>query len=172
MIARPRIPHAAPPRITPAPFRFLEMEKEELRTNATQLDEAKLGVAPKALDPVDVVLAAGKLVFVVMNAPVFVTAQEQAVIAEPAVGIDGGLGKQLSLDDRLQLCPGAVLDHAGKDFAAAFEQSDDGRLARRLRVCAGPARAVGQSRTRQSLAVDPSQFARRQRRYVRTKHLQ
>jgi hypothetical protein len=29
------------------------------------------------------------------------------------------LGKQLSLDDRLQLCPGAVLDHAGKDFAAA-----------------------------------------------------
>jgi hypothetical protein len=105
------------------------MEKEELRTNATQLDEAKLGVAPKALDPVDVVLAAGKLVFVVMNAPVFVTAQEQAVIGEPAVGIDGGLGKQLSLDDRLQLCPGAVLDHAGKDFAAAFEQSDDGRLA-------------------------------------------
>jgi hypothetical protein len=36
-----------------------------------------------------------------MNAPVFVTAQEQAVIAEPAVVIDGGLGKRLSLDDRL-----------------------------------------------------------------------
>ena len=171
MIPRPRIPHAAPPRITPAPFRFLEMEKEELRTNATQLDEAKLGVAPKALDP----RGRGSCreqTFVVMNAPVFVTAQEQAVIAEPAVGIDGGLGKQLSLDDRPQVCPGAVLDHAGKDFAAAFEQSDDGCLARRLRVCAGPARAVGQSRTRQSLAVDPSQFARRQRRYVRTKHLQ
>ena len=32
---------------------------------------------------------------------VFVVAQEQAVIAEPAVGIDGGLGKHLSLDDRL-----------------------------------------------------------------------
>ena len=30
-------------------------------------------------------------------------------------------------DDRL--CPGAVLDHAGEDFTAAFEQSDDGRLA-------------------------------------------
>jgi hypothetical protein len=36
-----------------------------------------------------------------MNAPVFVTAQEQAVIAEPAVVIDSGLGKRLSLDDRL-----------------------------------------------------------------------
>ena len=77
----------------PTPFRFLEMEKEELWANATQLDEAKLGVAPKAFDPVDVVLAAGKLVLVVVNASVFVTAQEQAIVAEPPVGIDGGLGK-------------------------------------------------------------------------------
>jgi hypothetical protein len=37
----------------PAPFRFLEPEKEELRTKATQLDEAKHGVTPKALDPVE-----------------------------------------------------------------------------------------------------------------------
>ena len=48
----------------PAPFRFLEVEKEELRANAAQFEEAKLGVAPKALDPVDVVLAASELVFV------------------------------------------------------------------------------------------------------------
>src|SRR2546428_201402 len=113
----------------PAPFRFLEMEKEELRTNATQLDETKLGVAPKALDPVDVILAAGELVFVVVNAPMFVTAQEQAIVAEPAVGIDGRLGKHLSLDNRLQFCPGAVFHHAGKDLAAAFEQPDHRRLA-------------------------------------------
>jgi hypothetical protein len=91
--------------MTPAPFRFLEMEKEELRTKATQLDEAKHGVAPKALDPVEGFLPPGKLVLAVMNAPVFVTAQEQAVIAEPAVVIDGGLGKRLSLDDRLSLRP-------------------------------------------------------------------
>ena len=114
----------------PAPFRFLEMEKEELRTNAPQFDEAKLGVAPEALDPVDgspahrpplfpsassVVLAASELVFVVVNAPVFVTAQEQAIVAEQTVGIDGRFGKHLSLDDRLQFCPGAVFHHAGKD---------------------------------------------------------
>lgn len=29
----------------------------------------------------------------VMNAPVFVANEEQAVVAEPAVGIDGGLGR-------------------------------------------------------------------------------
>jgi hypothetical protein len=47
------------------------------------LKKRKFGVAPKALNPDDVVLGAGKLVCVVMNAPVFVTTQEQAVIAEP-----------------------------------------------------------------------------------------
>jgi len=182
----------------PAPFRFLEMEKE-LRTNATQLDEAKLGVASKALDPVDVVLAAGKLVFVVMNAPVFVTAQEQAVIAEPAVDIDGGLGKHLSLDDRLQLCPGAVLDHAGEDFAAAFEQSDDGRLAAGSASAPAPHapwakiglvnldftgkepgflhRHLHYSAPQAlidplaGLVVDPASLLDGQRRYVRTKYL-
>ncbi len=60
----------------PAPFRFFEMKEEEFPANAPQLEEAKLGVAPKALDPVDMVLAAGKFVFVVMNAPVFVATQE------------------------------------------------------------------------------------------------
>jgi hypothetical protein len=77
----------------PAPFRFLEMEKDELRTKATQLDEAKHGVAPKALDPVDGVLAAGKLVLAVMNAPVFVTAQEQAIISRASRRYRRSFGK-------------------------------------------------------------------------------
>jgi hypothetical protein len=68
----------------PTPFRFFEMKEEEFGTNATQLDEAKLGIAPKALDSIDVVLAAGELVFMMVNAPVLVTAQEQAVITEPS----------------------------------------------------------------------------------------
>src|SRR5712692_9504044 len=104
----------------PAPLRFLEMEEEKLWSNSAQFDEAELGVAPKALNPVDVVLAAGVLVLVVMNAPVFVTAQEQDIIAEPSVGIDRGLGKHLAFDDRLQLCLGTVFHHAGEDLAAAF----------------------------------------------------
>lgn len=113
----------------PAPFRFLEVEEEEFRTNAAQFDKAELGITPEAFDSVDVVLAAGELVFMVMNAPVFITTKQQAVIAEPSVGVDRGLGKHLSFDDRLQLCPGAVFDHASEDFAAALEKPDDGRLA-------------------------------------------
>ncbi len=83
--------------MVPAPLRFLEVKKKELPTNTAQLDEAKLGVTPKALDPVDMVFTADKLVFVVVNAPVLVTAQEQAIITEPAVGVDGSSKKALVL---------------------------------------------------------------------------
>jgi len=183
----------------PAPFRFFEVKKEELPADAAQFDEAELGVAPEAFDPVDMVFAAGKLVFVVMNAPVFVSAQEQAIVAQPAIGVNGCLGKHLSLDDRLQLCPGAVFHHASKDFASTFEKTDDGRFAARSTTTPAP----NPSRTKvgfvdldfsgkgpgflhgqihdphpqelinplAGLAIDHRQFARAQRRYVRAKHL-
>ncbi len=184
----------------PTPFRFFKMKKEEFLANTTQFKEAKLGVAPKALDPVDMVFAAGELVFVVMNAPVFVATQEQAVVAEPAVGIDGGFGKHLSFDDRLQLCPGAVFHHPSEDFAATFEQSNDGRFTTGSAAAATshPARTkIGfvdlnfsgkrpRFFSRQfhhsaaqhlidplaRLAIDHHQFARAQRGHIRTKHLQ
>ncbi len=84
----------------PAPFGFLgflEVETEEFLANAPQFDEAKLGVAPEALDPVDVIFSAGEFIFMVVNAMVFVTAQHEAVIGLPAIGINGGLGKHLAL---------------------------------------------------------------------------
>src|SRR5665213_2607282 len=101
--------------MTPTPFRLLEVEEEKRAAHPAQFDEAKLGVAPKALDPVDMVFPPGELVFVVMNAVVLVPAQNQAVVRLPAVGVDGGLGKHPAPDDRLQLCLGAVLNHTGKD---------------------------------------------------------
>ena len=122
------------------------MEKEELRTNVTQLDEAKLGVAPKALDPDDVVLGAGKLVCVVMNAPVFVTTQEQAVIAEPAVGMVWEstcplmIGSSAALEQFLTTPMKTLPLRLSSPMTASC---------RRLRVRTSPARAVGQNRTRQ-----------------------
>ena len=99
----------------PAPLGFFKVKEEKVPAHSAQFDETKLRVAPKAFDAIDVVFAAGKLVLVVVNAPVFVTAQEQAIVAEQTVGIDGRFGKHLSPDDRLQFCPGAVFHHAGKD---------------------------------------------------------
>ena len=94
--------------MVPAPFGFLEVEDEVFGADAAQLGEAQLGEAPEAFDPVDVVLAAGELVFVMMNAVVFVAAEHEAVVGLPAVGIDGGCGEHLALDDRHQFSLGAV----------------------------------------------------------------
>ncbi len=93
----------------PAPFRFLEMKTEELLANATQLDEAKLGVAPEALDPVDMVLSAGELIFMVRNAMVFVPAQDKAVVSLPAIGIEGRRGQHLALDEKAPALPWSSL---------------------------------------------------------------
>jgi len=115
----------------PTPFRFLEVEEKVLGTDAAQFGEAQLGKAPEALDAIDVVFSAGELVLVMVDAVMLVAAQDEAVIGLPAVGINGGLGKHLALDDRHQGLLGAVLDDLGENLAAALEQADDGRLAAR-----------------------------------------
>ena len=38
------------------PLRFFEVEKKELRADAAQFEETEFGVAPEALDAVDVIL--------------------------------------------------------------------------------------------------------------------
>ena len=58
------------------PLTFLEVEEKAFLAHAAQFEEAELGVAPKAFDPVDVVFAAGELVFVVMDAMVFVALED------------------------------------------------------------------------------------------------
>ena len=106
--------------MVPTPFGFFKVKQEKLLAHTPQFGEAELGKAPEALDAVDVVLAPGKLVFVVENAVVFVAAQKQPVVAEPAVGVHGGHGKHLALDDRLQRCTGTVYNDAREDLAAAL----------------------------------------------------
>ena len=91
--------------MVPAPFGFLEVEVEELVANAPQLDEAELSIAPEALDPVDVIFSASELIFMVMNAMVFVTAQDEAVVSLPPIGIEGGFGKHLALDEKAPVLP-------------------------------------------------------------------
>ena len=68
------------------PFAFLEVEEEAILAHTAQFEETELGVAPKTFNPVDVVLAAGELVFVVMNAVVLVAFEDQSVVGfQPSV---------------------------------------------------------------------------------------
>ena len=70
------------------PFGFLEVEGEANGTDAMKFGEAQLGETPKAFDAVDVVLATGELIFVMMNARMFIAIENEAVIGLPAIGID------------------------------------------------------------------------------------
>ena len=114
--------------MVPTPFGFFEVEEKVLGTDAAQFGEAQRGEAPEALDAIDVIFSAGELILVMVNAVVLVAAQDEAVIGLPAVGINGGFGKHLTLDDRHQRLLGAVLDDLGENLAPPLEQADDGRL--------------------------------------------
>ena len=129
--------------MVPTPFGFFEVEEKILGTDAAQFGQTQFGKAPEALDPIDVIFAARELVLVMVDAVMLVAIQHEAVVGLPAVGINGGRGKHLALDDRHQGLLGAVLDDLGEDLAAAFEQADDGRLAARATpaFAAHPARA-------------------------------
>jgi len=120
------------------PFTFFEVKKEEFLADSAQFSKAKLRIAPKALNAIDVVLAPGKLVFVMVDASVFVAAKKQTVVAEPAIGVNRCLGKHLAFDNRLQLCSGAVFDHAGEDLAAALQKPDHRVFSRRSATSFSP----------------------------------
>ena len=183
-----------------APLGFFEMKDEVFGPNAAKFCHAQLGEAPKAFDAVDVVFAAGKFIFVVMNAMMFIAVENKAVVALPAVGIDGGGRKHLTFYNRHQLLFGAVCDDLGEHFSATLEQADDGRFASRPTApfsahsprtkiafvhfdfaCHRPGFFHRQLQNPQSQSVvkalhclhtQPTQPRRRQRRNVRTKQLQ
>ena len=145
--------------MVPTPFGFFEVEEKVLSTNATQFGEAQFGKAPEALDAIDVIFAAGKLVLMMVDTVMLVTAQDEAVIGLPAVGINGGLGKHLALDDRHQCLLGAVFDDLGENFSAALEQADHGRFP------TGPAPAFAAHPARAKVAFVDLHFARKRPRF-------
>jgi len=112
-----------------APLGFFEVEDEGIGLDAAEFGEAQFGEAPKTFNPIDVVFTAGKLVFMMMDAVMFVTTQNEALVGLPTIGLDGGGGEHLPLDDRHQCLLGTVFDDLGEDLAPALEQADDGRLA-------------------------------------------
>jgi hypothetical protein len=69
------------------PLTFFEVEKEAVFADTAQLEEAELGVAPEGLEAIDVIFATGELVFVVIDAVVFVALEHEAVVSLPAMGI-------------------------------------------------------------------------------------
>jgi type IV secretion system protein VirB4 len=80
--------------VVEAVLALLEVQVERVGRHPVELDEPTLGVRPEALDAVDVALAAGEVVLLVVDPQVLLVADvDQAVVATPAVGVDDAVGK-------------------------------------------------------------------------------
>ena len=94
-----------------------------------------LGVAPEALDAVDVVARVAPLDELVLPVAhpvmVLVAPVDQAVVGGEAVGVHGRVLGHLSLDCLHQRPAGDVRDDLRVDLSAAFEQAEDDHLAPR-----------------------------------------
>ena len=64
--------------MVPTPFRFLEVKKKVVGSDAAQFGEAEFGETPDAFDAIDVVFSAGELILVMVDAVVLVAAQDEA----------------------------------------------------------------------------------------------
>ena len=111
-------------------FTLFEMQKEVLGTNAAAFGESRFRRAPRALDPVDVNAAAADEDTVAMfDAEMFpIPEVDQAVVANPAVGMnDAGQG-DAPPNNGPQCCLFRVRDDLGIDAALALEDAKHDRL--------------------------------------------
>lgn len=113
----------------PTPLAFEKVGKEVAFMQAAHLGHTELGEAPERLDTVDMILATGELVFVMMNTVMPVTIKHQAIVGAPAIRVDSAVGQHLTLDDGLQRLPRAVGHDLHVDVASSFEQAKDRNLA-------------------------------------------
>ena len=98
--------------------------------NAVELGQASLGVAPEALDAVDVRSIVGEFIPSVLDAQVFfVTDIDQAVIPSPAIGVNHRVQADATADGFLQGLFATIGDDLGVDLPVSFEDAKDNGLA-------------------------------------------
>ena len=72
--------------VIPAPFGFLERARELVGADTALFGQPTFGKAPKGFDAVDVPLASGKFIFMVMHAMMFEPVPHEPVSRPSAVG--------------------------------------------------------------------------------------
>jgi len=114
-----------------AKFTFFEMEVEVLAPNAATFGQARLGRAPKAFDAIDVdAAAADEDALAMFDAKVFAVAEvDQAVVAEPAVGVDNALEGNAAANNAPQCGLFRIGDDLRVDAAAALKDPEHDGLA-------------------------------------------
>ena len=111
------------------PLALFEVQAESRRRHTVELLETTLGIAPEALDAVDVALLIGKLVRAMMDSEVLgVTDINQAIVAAPAVRVDDGVGRDATANNGLQRGFFAVRHDLRVDLAVALQEAEDDSL--------------------------------------------
>lgn len=83
-----------------AEFGFFQVEREGIFVDAMELGEAVPGVAPKALDAVDMVGTESELVVAVVDPAMPGKVQiDESVVAPPMICVDDGFDASLVADD-------------------------------------------------------------------------
>jgi hypothetical protein len=101
---------------------FFEMIIKCTFRHAVKLSQTTFGIAPEGLNPVDMMLAAGKLIGAMIDAKVLVKADvNQAIVAPPSVGVDDRFRPHAPPDNGLQGGLSALRDDLRIDFAVALK---------------------------------------------------
>ena len=117
---------------------FLQMQVERLAWHAIELRKTSFGIAPKALDSIDMNRATSELVGSVIHSQVFIKAYvNQSVIATPAVSVYNASYISLASNNGLERGFGSIWDDFCVDTVASLEQTKDDRFA----ACTAPTQA-------------------------------
>lgn len=84
--------------VVPAPFRFLEVQRELVGADAALFSQSGFGKTPERFDAVDMALAMRKFIFMVMHSVMLEAVPHQSIIRLPAVGVDGGGAFDLAMN--------------------------------------------------------------------------
>ena len=93
--------------------------------------QSSFGIAPKALDAVDVACSDGKLIAAMIDSKVFgITNIDQPIVTTPSVAVDHHFGSHATPYDRLQTNFGTIRHNLGINTAIAFQKTKNRGLAR------------------------------------------
>lgn len=127
-----------------APLALFQVQMEGHDGHAVELLEPPLGIAPEALDAVDVTLVVSELVVAVADSEVLRVADiDEAVVTSPAVAMDDGVSRHPAAGNSLQSGLLAVRHDLGVDASLALEESEDDSLT--PRASAAPAAHAARS---------------------------
>jgi hypothetical protein len=91
-----------------APYGFLEMNEELFLPDSATFRHAKHRKTPEGLDAVDLIFSTGEFIGVVVDSVVPKAVCDTPVVSLPTVGVNIAAFDETPLENRHQLCLGAV----------------------------------------------------------------